>query len=73
MGDDAERGTAAVGDSASTDLDVDKRAILAPVAPLPDKVAPSIQNPLDIAVYGLLFVGDDVVERQAAKLLGLET
>jgi hypothetical protein len=29
-------------------------------------VAPLVQNALDIAVYALLIVGDDVIERQAA-------
>src|SRR5215208_1018260 len=73
VGDDAERRAAAVGDSAGADLHVDERAVLAPVPPLTDREAPSIQNALDIAVYALVIVGDDVVERQAAELLGLVT
>src|SRR3954468_6347997 len=68
VGDSAQDLSAFVGDSTHADLHIRQRAILAPVLPLADEVASLYHSVPNVAIYALLVVGYDIVERQLPYL-----
>src|ERR671910_2264012 len=65
--DDAQALPVAVQDDAAARLDLQERAVLAPVLPLPDETATLSDGLLDVAVHAPPVMGDDVVERHAPE------
>src|SRR5215217_9256417 len=61
---------AAAQDDAAAGLDIEERAVLAPVLPLPDEAATLPYGLLDVLIYAIPIVGDYVVERHALQLVG---